>query len=233
MEFDSEEIAYKFYNEYAGKMGFSIRKEAVVKNKRTGEVTSRIFVCSKEGFRSKDKRDSLTKHPRAETRTGCDARMSIKLNRCGNKFIVNHFEEVHNHALITQDCAHMLPSQRKISSSQATELELAEESGISIRNSYELIGRQSGGRESLGYIKTFLEAMFEKALKTIFTNRDAATAKAISSVIPDTYHRLYTWHIMKNAFKKVNQLFKGSGGVNKVLSKFIYFYDEEDEFLAA
>ncbi|KAK1575794.1 hypothetical protein Q3G72_008329 [Acer saccharum] len=153
MEFDSEEIAYKFYNEYAGKIRFSIRKEVVVKNKRTGEVTSRIFVCSKEGFRSKNKRDSLTKHPRAETRTGCDARMSIKLNRCGNKFIVNHFEEVHNHALVTQDCTHMLPSQRKISSSQATELELAEESDISIKNSYELMGRQSGGRESLGYIK--------------------------------------------------------------------------------
>ncbi|KAI9153030.1 hypothetical protein LWI28_004759 [Acer negundo] len=72
MEFDSEEIAYKLYNKYARKMGFSIRKEAVVKNKRSGEVTSRIFVCSKEGFRSKDKRDSLTKHPRVETRTGCD-----------------------------------------------------------------------------------------------------------------------------------------------------------------
>ncbi|KAK3228458.1 hypothetical protein Dsin_000339 [Dipteronia sinensis] len=81
MEFDSEETAYKFYNEYAGKMGFSIRMEAVVKNKHTGEVTSRIFVCSNEGFRSKDKRYSLTKHPRVETRTGCDAQMSIKLNR--------------------------------------------------------------------------------------------------------------------------------------------------------
>ncbi|KAK2638481.1 hypothetical protein Ddye_026276 [Dipteronia dyeriana] len=153
MEFDSQETTYKFFNEYARKMGFNIKKEVVVKNKRTGEVTSRIFVCSKEGFRSKDKRDSLTKHPRVETRTDCDARMGIKLNRCGNKIIVNHFEEVHNHALETQDCAHMIPSQRKISSSQAIELELAEEYGISIKNSYELMGRQSGGRESLGYIK--------------------------------------------------------------------------------
>ncbi|KAK0591114.1 hypothetical protein LWI29_035745 [Acer saccharum] len=111
MEFDYEETTYKFYNEYAEKMGLSIRKEVVVKNKCIGEVTSRIFVCSKEGFRSKDKRDSLPKHPRAETMAGCDARLSIKLNRCGNKFIVNHFEEVHNHALVTQDCAHTVPSQ--------------------------------------------------------------------------------------------------------------------------
>ncbi|KAK1570758.1 hypothetical protein Q3G72_006611 [Acer saccharum] len=113
MEFDSEETTYKFYDEYAGKMGFGIRKKVVVKNKRTGEVMSRIFVCSKEGFQSNNKRDSLTKHPRVETRIGCDARMSIKLNKCGNKFIVNHFEEVHNHDLVTQDCAQILPPSVK------------------------------------------------------------------------------------------------------------------------
>ena len=56
MEFDSEEAAYIFYNEYARKMGFSVRKEQVVKNKKTGEVTSRIYSCSKEGYQSKDKR---------------------------------------------------------------------------------------------------------------------------------------------------------------------------------
>ncbi|KAK0596973.1 hypothetical protein LWI29_020610 [Acer saccharum] len=81
--------------------------------------------------------------------------------------------------------------------------------------------------------ETFLEAMSKKAPKTIFTNQDAAMAKAISFVMPDTYHRLCTWHIMQNALKKVNQLFRGPGGVNKVLSKFIYYYDEEGEFLAA
>ncbi|KAK2645756.1 hypothetical protein Ddye_020951 [Dipteronia dyeriana] len=71
----------------------ALRDEAVVKNKCTGEVASRIFVCSNEGFRLKDKRDSLTKHPKVETRTGCDARMSIKLNRFGNKFIVNNLRK--------------------------------------------------------------------------------------------------------------------------------------------
>ncbi|KAK2638482.1 hypothetical protein Ddye_026277 [Dipteronia dyeriana] len=81
--------------------------------------------------------------------------------------------------------------------------------------------------------ETFLEAMSKKAPKTIFTDQDAAMAKAISSVMPDTYHRLCTWNIMQNAFKKVNQLFRSLDRVNKVLSKFIYYYDKEDEFLAA
>ncbi|KAK3225264.1 hypothetical protein Dsin_005126 [Dipteronia sinensis] len=50
-------------------------------------------------------------------------------------------------------CAHMLPSQRTLSSSQAIEVDLAEEFGIPLKSLYELLGRQVGGRESLGYVK--------------------------------------------------------------------------------
>ena len=57
MEFEANEIAYVFYNEYGRKTGFSIRKEYVNKCKKTGVVTSRRFVCAKEGVRGKDKRD--------------------------------------------------------------------------------------------------------------------------------------------------------------------------------
>ena len=153
MEFDSEKIAYDFYNPYGRKVGFSIRRESYGKNNKTSELTSRTFVCSKYGIRSNDKRDVLTKKPRAQTRTGCDAQMSIKLNRQTNNFFVTHFVEVHNHPLVQEECTHMLPSQRKMAVSQAIEVNLAEESGITLKSSYELMGRQVGGRESLGYTK--------------------------------------------------------------------------------
>ncbi|KAK1571914.1 hypothetical protein Q3G72_024871 [Acer saccharum] len=73
LEFDSEQSAYDFYNAYRLSMGFSVRKDTFGKNKRTCELTSRIFVCCKEGFRAKDKRDVLTMKPRAKTRIGCSA----------------------------------------------------------------------------------------------------------------------------------------------------------------
>ncbi|KAK2636054.1 hypothetical protein Ddye_030846 [Dipteronia dyeriana] len=153
MEFETEQLAYEFYNMYGRRMGFSIRNDTFGKNRRTGEITSRIFVCSKEGFRRKDKRDVLTRNPRLETRTDCGAQMSIKLDRKKNKFYVYHFVEMHNHPFVRQECTHMLPSQWKISASQAIEVNLAEESGISLKASYELLGRRVGGRESLGYKK--------------------------------------------------------------------------------
>ena len=57
MEFEADESAYDFYNEYGRKTGFSIRKEYVNKCKKTGVVSSRRFVCAKEGVGGKDKRD--------------------------------------------------------------------------------------------------------------------------------------------------------------------------------
>lgn len=64
-------------------MRFSIRKESFNRNKKIGEITSRIFFCCEEGFRSKDTRNHLTKIPRAEIRKGCYAQMGIKLNDKG------------------------------------------------------------------------------------------------------------------------------------------------------
>ncbi|KAF8409027.1 hypothetical protein HHK36_005099 [Tetracentron sinense] len=122
LEFDCEQDAYDFYNAYGGR----------------------------EGFRVNDKRDYLIKKLRQDVRTGCQARMSIKLNRHNAKFLVNDFKEEHNHPFVIAECIHMLPSQRKMSSSQVIEVELTEESGIPLRTAYELMGRQSGSRDSLG-----------------------------------------------------------------------------------
>ncbi|KAK3188635.1 hypothetical protein Dsin_028196 [Dipteronia sinensis] len=65
MEFETEQLAYEFYNMYGRRMGFSIRKDTFEKNRRTGEINSRIFVCSKEGSRPEDKRDVLNRKHRA------------------------------------------------------------------------------------------------------------------------------------------------------------------------
>ncbi|XP_059663432.1 protein FAR1-RELATED SEQUENCE 5-like [Cornus florida] len=47
----------------------------------------------------------------------------------------------------------MMPSQRKISSVQGIDVELACDSGIAVRKAFELSSRQVGGREAIGYTK--------------------------------------------------------------------------------
>ncbi|XP_028084049.1 protein FAR1-RELATED SEQUENCE 5-like [Camellia sinensis] len=147
MTFDSKQGAYDFYNAYGGRMRFNIRMDYSKKNKFTNQLICRLLVCSKEGFRKVDKRDPLSKNPRAETRTGYEARLYVKLDECTGKFVVTDFKEKHNHDLLSLECAHMLPSQRKTSATQAIELELAIQSGLYLGQSFELMGREVGDNE--------------------------------------------------------------------------------------
>jgi hypothetical protein len=52
-------------------VGFDARKQYNNKRKTDGVPTSNRFVCAKAGFKEKDSRDHLTKHPQDETRTCC------------------------------------------------------------------------------------------------------------------------------------------------------------------
>ncbi|KAL7240140.1 hypothetical protein ACSBR2_005916 [Camellia fascicularis] len=62
----------------------------VTKAKKDGVMTSRKFVCCKEGEREKDKR---------ETRTNCNTFVHISFKRDLSKWIVSKFDNNHNHPL--------------------------------------------------------------------------------------------------------------------------------------
>jgi hypothetical protein len=63
MQFESDESACSFYNEYGRATGFNIRKEYVNICKKTRIVTLRRLVCEKEGIRCNDKQNSNIKKP--------------------------------------------------------------------------------------------------------------------------------------------------------------------------
>ncbi|KAF3946630.1 hypothetical protein CMV_027126 [Castanea mollissima] len=153
IEFGSEQEAYDFYNECGRNYGFSIRKEWCNKRKKDGVVTSRKFTCCKEGNKAPWERDGENKYERAETRTGCNAHMIIRLDKKKGKYFIHSLELNHNHILHIPQCAHMMPSQRKVSKAQAMEIDLAYDSGIKLKDSYEFMARQVGGRDALGYTK--------------------------------------------------------------------------------
>ncbi|XP_028067415.1 protein FAR1-RELATED SEQUENCE 5-like [Camellia sinensis] len=77
--------------------------------------------------------------------------------------------------------------------------------------------------------QTFLEAMSKKTPKTLFTNQDAAMAKAIPIIMRDMSHRLCTWHLMQNALRHVNCLFQDKG-VKCVLNRFMFDIEDENEW---
>uniref|UniRef100_A0A5B7AI90 Protein FAR1-RELATED SEQUENCE n=1 Tax=Davidia involucrata TaxID=16924 RepID=A0A5B7AI90_DAVIN len=85
LEFDSANEAYKFYYAYAANVGFKIRIGQLFRSKHDGSITSRRFVCSKEGHQ----------HP---SRVGCGAFMRIQRRESG-KWAVDRLQKEHNHDL--------------------------------------------------------------------------------------------------------------------------------------
>ncbi|TVU29800.1 hypothetical protein EJB05_21387 [Eragrostis curvula] len=118
-EFASNHEAYEFYLKYAQKLGFSVRKEYANKSRKTGEISSSRFVCSREGFKAPDKRTNHSKTPQPNVRTGCKACLVLRRNNDNAKYEVYAFEPQHNHPLLVPSCAN--PLQRKISGFHSSE----------------------------------------------------------------------------------------------------------------
>ena len=51
MEFDTLKDAWEFWLKYGRQMGFDVRKHYINKSKKDGKITSKGFVCAKQGIR--------------------------------------------------------------------------------------------------------------------------------------------------------------------------------------
>ncbi|XP_007031717.2 PREDICTED: protein FAR1-RELATED SEQUENCE 7 [Theobroma cacao] len=150
MGFKSEDHAYEFYNTYAGRVGFSVRKDYVNRSKIDGAVASRRFTCFREGFRQKDKRDLNVKRPRKETRIGCLAQLVISRQPDG-KYRVTHFEEKHNHELVAACRVRMLRSQKRLAVARIVEGNALESYKIQAKSAYEVPCNSIGDCVDHGY----------------------------------------------------------------------------------
>lgn len=164
MKFESEDHAYRFYNAYAGLVGFSVRKDFKNRSKIDGSVMSRRFVCFKRGFRHPDKRNLNVKKPHKEVRTGCLAQMTISRQSDG-RYRVIHFEAIHNHEVVGSEYVHALPSHRKLTVSQVIEADLAERSGIQRKLTFKLMGKEDGIQENVAHLPIDLHARRTKDMK--------------------------------------------------------------------
>ncbi|OMO98340.1 hypothetical protein COLO4_13984 [Corchorus olitorius] len=85
LEFDSADDAREFYGQYAIRVGFRIRTGQLYRSRTDGSVSSRRYVCSKEGFQ-------------LNSRTGCPAFIRVQ-RRDSGKWVVDQIQKDHNHEL--------------------------------------------------------------------------------------------------------------------------------------
>jgi zinc finger SWIM domain-containing protein 3 len=75
--------------------------------------------------------------------------------------------------------------------------------------------------------------MLGKKPQTILTDEDAAMAKAIKIVLPDSHHRICVWHMNQNACKHLSGVVDEYKKFNTDFQKCIYDQEEEEDFLNA
>ncbi|CAK9136802.1 unnamed protein product [Ilex paraguariensis] len=154
MEFKSDEHAYGYYTKYAGLVGFSVRKDWVNRSKVHGQVVSRKFTCSRQGYRRKDKRDANVKKHRKETRTGCLAHMIVTRQPDG-KYRLTHVETDHNHGNVNPSNARKLqelPSLGMVDDTEVIEADSANSLEMQSKLAFQLLGRQFGTPENVDYL---------------------------------------------------------------------------------
>ena len=97
-----------------------------------------------------------------DTRSGCLVRISFSLRN--GKYVIQEFEETHNHLLQRTKTTHM-SSHRKISKVQAYEIEMAEDFGLMQKASFQLMSTHVEGRSNLGFtrldVKNYLKARIQ------------------------------------------------------------------------
>ncbi|XP_038702938.1 protein FAR1-RELATED SEQUENCE 5-like isoform X2 [Tripterygium wilfordii] len=100
MEFESEEAAKEFYDEYAKRAGFIMRTDQCRRSEVDGRILSRRLSCNKQGFyvKTRDEYGPVRK-PRPSTREGCKAMILVKVDKSG-KWVVTRLVKEHTHTLI-------------------------------------------------------------------------------------------------------------------------------------
>ncbi|XP_044498318.1 protein FAR1-RELATED SEQUENCE 5-like isoform X3 [Mangifera indica] len=100
MEFESEDAAKIFYDEYARKLGFVMRVMSCRRSERDGRILARRLGCNKEGYCVSIRgKFGPVRKPRASTREGCKAMIHVKLDKSG-KWVITKFVKEHNHPLV-------------------------------------------------------------------------------------------------------------------------------------
>ncbi|KAL5830682.1 hypothetical protein ACOSQ3_016099 [Xanthoceras sorbifolium] len=116
MEFDSEDAAKTFYDEYARRVGFSSKVSQQTRSKPDGATVVREFVCGREGL----------KRRHADS---CDAMLRIEL-KGQDIWVVTKVVKEHSHSMVSPSKVHYLRPRRHFAGTTKTMDEVYQGVGI-------------------------------------------------------------------------------------------------------
>ncbi|XP_058216125.1 protein FAR1-RELATED SEQUENCE 5-like [Rhododendron vialii] len=169
MIFDTADEAYNFYNRYARKIGFSVRKQRTNKSKADqNKILRQVLVCSCEGTYKKIR---TPRKRRENQQFDCKALLKFKL--IGDKYHVIQFMSDHTHDLVPPQFAHYLRSQRRIEFSQVGLINKMHSSGFKQSDIYSYMSTKARGPQYLNFIPSDCYNLIQKKRAGFFKRGDS------------------------------------------------------------
>nr|XP_025643039.1 putative protein FAR1-RELATED SEQUENCE 10 [Arachis hypogaea] len=129
--FRTEERAYEFYMRFGKCHGFGVRKGDYGKDDDRNVIRRRFF-CNRAGLRDEKHYNRLDRKRfhKPETRTNCQAKLSIYLDKESSNWKVWKVILEHNHELVARCMVHLIPKFRRVSGAAKDQLDGMQSYGL-------------------------------------------------------------------------------------------------------
>ncbi|RYR78478.1 hypothetical protein Ahy_A01g003297 [Arachis hypogaea] len=186
--FCTDEVAHEFYKRYGKCMGGG-------------------FFCNKAGLRQCKhyKRLDRKRDHRSETRTNCDAKLSILWDEVSKLWSVRKVILDHNHDLTPMRMVHMINSFRDMNCSAKAQINGMQGHGVPTSKILGYIAGQAGGYSLMGFTKKDAYNYIEKTKREKIVDGDANDASVIEYRLHDSFWAKETYDKRKmwaNAYLK-------------------------------
>lgn len=176
--FDTIDDCIEMYERYAYQAGFDTRL-STSKRTNSGVVKLKYILCNKEGKPQGVSIDTLN-HENSGNRvrisslqvTGCEARVIFKLIEGRHSYILDEFEEKHNHQLNSVEHRHLSRRQRKLGISEMTFINKVSTSNIGATRAHHIYSNMQGSyKNTHGTVNDFKN--YKKKINCFIGSSDA------------------------------------------------------------
>ncbi|RYR10571.1 hypothetical protein Ahy_B05g079002 [Arachis hypogaea] len=177
--FRSDEDTYKFYKKFGKYHGFGVRKGDSWKDE-DGIVTRQRFFCNRQGLRDAKHYNRLDRMrvQKPETRTNCEAKFSIYLDKSASLWRVRKIKNKHNNDLIPSCMVHLIAKYRSLTNAAKAQIDGLNEYGISTAKSVRYMAGMAGGYSLVGFLKKDAYNHIDKRRHVTIAEGDADAALA-------------------------------------------------------
>ncbi|GMI78098.1 FAR1-related sequence 11 [Hibiscus trionum] len=169
--FESEDEAFTFYNNYAKRHGFVVRKNR--SDTRKGRTIRRDILCHRAGKQRLKVADHFK--PQRNTKSlkcDCKAHMRITLKKSFDIFPeewhVTKFVNLHNHDMISLEAMRFLPTNRTITSKDEKQILLYKEAELQVRQIIKVMELQKNVKHGeLSFIDKDVRNLFDRVKRMI------------------------------------------------------------------